>query len=55
MKIRMSIAAAGAAALPGAGALALPAMASAHRATHTLKFISVQKTSVGFTKTTGAN
>jgi hypothetical protein len=55
MKIRTSIAAAGAAALLGTGALVLPAAASANSATHTLKFISVQKSSVGFTKSTGAN
>ena len=55
MKIRTSIAAAGAAALLGAGAVMIPVAASANSATHTLKFISVQKKSVGFTKTTGAN
>ena len=54
MKIRMSIAAASAAALLGTGALVLPAVASAQSATHTLKFISVTKKSVMFTKTTGA-
>jgi len=53
MKIRMPIAAAGAAALLGAGALVLPAAASATSATHTLKFISVTKNSVMFTKATG--
>ena len=56
MKVRRSIVAAGAAAVLGTtGALALPAMASANSATHTLKFISVQKASVGFTRSTGAN
>ena len=52
MKIRMSIIAAGAAVvLGGTGALALPAVASAHSATHTLKFTSVTIKSVQFTKT----
>ena len=56
MKVRRSIAAAGAAVVLGTtGALALPALASANSATHTLKFISVQKSSVGFGKTAGAN
>jgi hypothetical protein len=55
MKIRTSLTAAGAAALLGAGALVLPAVASANSATHTLKFIAVQKAAVAFTKTTGAN
>ena len=55
MKIRTSIAAAGAAVvLGGAGALALPAVASAHSPTHTLKFISVTENSVGLTPTSGA-
>ena len=54
MKIRTSFAAAGAVALLGAGALVLPAVASASSATHTLKFISVTKKSIMFTKTTGA-
>ena len=53
MKVRTSIIAAGAAAVLGTtGAIALPAVASANSATHTLKFISVQKKSVQFTKTT---
>lgn len=52
MKIRMSIAAAGAAViLGGTGALALPAVASAHTAPHTLKFISVTVHTVPFTST----
>ena len=55
MKIRTSIAAVGAVAVLGAGALVLPAVASASSATHTLKFIAVQKSTVMFTKTTGAN
>jgi hypothetical protein len=53
MKVRKSIVAAGAAVVLGTtGALVLPAVASASSATHTLKFISVTKTSVQFTKTT---
>jgi hypothetical protein len=56
MKVRRSIVAAGAAVvLGGTGAALLPAMASASSATHTLKFIAVQKGTVSFTKTTGAN
>jgi hypothetical protein len=52
MKIRTSIAAAGAAVvLGGAAALALPAAASAHPATHTLKFTAVYVNSVFFTRT----
>ena len=43
MKVRTSIAAAGAAVvLAGTGALLLPAVASAHSTTHTLKFTAVQ-------------
>ena len=53
MKVRTSIIAAGAAVTLGTtGALLVPAMASANSATHTLKFISVTKKSVQFTKTT---
>jgi hypothetical protein len=53
MKLRTSLAAAGAAAVLGVtGALVLPAVASAHSASTTLKFISVQKASVTFSKTT---
>lgn len=52
MKIRKSIIAAGAAiVLGGTGALALPAVASAHSATHTLKFTAVTVNSIQFTKT----
>jgi hypothetical protein len=52
MKIRTFIAAAGAAmVLGGTGALALPAMASTHNASHTLKFTSVTVKSVPFTST----
>jgi hypothetical protein len=55
MKIRTSIAAAGTAVILGcAGGLALPAAASAHTATHTLKFASMTGKSVGFTRTAGA-
>src|SRR5215472_1920532 len=53
MKLRTSLAAAGAAAVLGVtGALVLPAVASAHSASTTLKFISVQNASVLFTKAT---
>jgi hypothetical protein len=53
MKIRTSIAAAGAAAvLGGTTALAVPAMASTHSTVHTLKFIAVKTKSVSFTETT---
>ena len=56
MKLRTSLAAAGAAVVLGTtGALVLPAIASANSATHTLKFTAVQKATVSFTKTTGAN
>ncbi len=55
MKIRTSIAAAGAAVvLGGTGALALPAAASTHSAKHTLTFISETVNSVGFTRTSQA-
>jgi hypothetical protein len=51
MKVRRSIAAVAAAALlGGGGAIALPAIASAGSVTHTLKFISVTKNSVAFSK-----
>ena len=54
MKLRTSLAAAGAAVvLATAGAVLLPAVASAHSATHTLKFTAVQKATVGFTRATG--
>jgi hypothetical protein len=54
MKLRTSLAAAGAAVVLGTtGALVLPAVASAHGTTHTLKFVSVQKGTVGFTRATG--
>jgi hypothetical protein len=53
MKVRTSIAAAGAAVvLAGTGALLLPAVASAHSTTHTLKFTAVTVTpQTFFTKT----
>jgi hypothetical protein len=55
MKIRTTIAAAGAAVVLGAtGALVLPAAASAHATTHTLTFVSVLKKLVVYTKTTVA-
>jgi hypothetical protein len=54
MKVRSSVIALGAAAvLGGAGAIAVPALASAHPVTHTLKFTSVTERSVTFTKTAG--
>lgn len=53
MKVRRSIVAAGAVVVLGTtGALVLPAVASAHNASHTLKFTAVSKKSVGFTSTT---
>jgi hypothetical protein len=53
MKLRTSLATAGAAVVLGTtGALALPAVASAHSSTHTLKYTAVQETSVIFTKAT---
>jgi hypothetical protein len=55
MRIRTTITAAGAAVVIGTtGALVLPAAASAHSATHTLKFVSVLKKLVVYTKTTVA-
>jgi hypothetical protein len=54
MKGRKSIIAVGAAVMLGTtGALVVPAVASAHSATHTLKFTSVEKKSIEFTKATG--
>jgi hypothetical protein len=54
MKLRTSLAAAGAAVVLGTtGALVLPAVASAHSTTHTLKFTDVGKGTVSFTRTTG--
>ena len=56
MKVRTSIAAAGAAVvLAGTGALLLPAVASAHSTTHTLKFTAVQLKSSNFSKTAGGS
>jgi hypothetical protein len=55
MKLRTSLAAVGTAVVLGTtGALVLPAVASAHNATHTLKFTTVTKATVGFTRATGA-
>ena len=55
MKLRTSLAAAGAAVVLGtAGAVVLPAVASAHSGAQTLKFISVTKKSIMLTKTSGA-
>jgi hypothetical protein len=52
MKLRTSIIAAGAAVVLGTtGALVLPAVASAHSASTTIKFTSVQKAMVNFSKT----
>ena len=52
MKIRTSITAAAAAVvLGGTGALVLPAVASAHNASHTLKFTAVTVKRIAFTKT----
>ena len=54
MKLRTSLAAAGAVVVLGTtGAFALPAVASAHSTTHTLKFTDVEKATVGFTRATG--
>jgi hypothetical protein len=54
MKGRRSVIAVGAAVILGTtGALVVPAVASAQSPTHTLKFTSVEKKSIGFTKTTG--
>lgn len=53
MKLRASIAAAGAAVILGStGAWALPAMAGAHNASTTLKLTAVASSSITFTKTT---
>jgi hypothetical protein len=51
MKVRMSIAAVGAAALLGSGAFVLPAVASVRMTAHTIKFTSVQQRSAKFSKT----
>ena len=53
MKVRKSIVAAGAAVVLGtSGALVLPAVAGAHTAATTLKFVAVQKAHVTFTRST---
>ena len=54
MKLRTSLAAAGAAVVLGTtGAFVLPAVASAHSGTRTLKLIEVQNGTVSFTRATG--
>ena len=54
MRLRTSLAAAGAAVVLGTtGALVLPAVASAHGTTHTLKYLAVSKAAVNFTRATG--
>ena len=54
MKLRTSFAAAGAAVVLGTtGGFLLPAVASTHSVTHTLKFTAVEKATVGFTRATG--
>ena len=56
MKVRRSIIAAGAAVVVGTtGALVLPAVASAHSASTTLKFTAVTTKHVSFTRTTFGN
>lgn len=56
MKIRTSIAAAGAAVvLGGTGAVLLPAVASAHSTTHTLKFTAITLKGANFSKTAGGS
>jgi hypothetical protein len=56
MKVRTSIAAAGAAVvLAGTGALLLPAVASAHSTTHTLKFTAVTLNQANFSQTAGGS
>jgi hypothetical protein len=54
MKIRTSIAAVAAATLVGTGAFMLPALASASTASHTLKFVSVEKATVSLSATMSA-
>ena len=56
MKVRKSIVAAGAAVVLGTtGALALPALASAHNASTTLKFTAVTNKATAFTRSTGGS
>jgi hypothetical protein len=56
MKIRATIAAIGtAAALSITGAVVLPAAASAHAKTHTLKFTSVEQASVQYSRAVGGS
>lgn len=55
MKLRTSLAAAGAAVVLGTtGAFVLPAVASAHSTTHTLKYIALSTATISFTRATGA-
>jgi hypothetical protein len=55
MRFRTSIAATGGVAALGlTGAFLLPAAASAHTATHTLRFTAVQQATTSFSRTTGA-
>jgi hypothetical protein len=51
MKTRTSIAAVAIAGLLGASAFVLPALASTQTATHTVKFTSVETSSINFSKT----
>ena len=51
MRTRLSIAAATAAGLLSTSAFLVPALGSSHKATHTLRFTSVQVKSIGFGKT----
>lgn len=51
MKTRTSLAGAAAVGLLGAGAFLLPAVASPHSSTHTLKFTSVEQKSINFSRT----
>jgi hypothetical protein len=54
MNVRTRIVTVGAAAVLAAGALLLPAAASARSSTHTLTFISLTSRAIMFTQTTGA-
>jgi hypothetical protein len=55
MKLRASLAVIGTAVVLGTtGALALPAVASTHSPTHTLKFVSLTNKSIPLTKKSGA-
>jgi hypothetical protein len=54
LKLRTSVAAVGATALVASGAFMLPAFASSHGSTHTLKFVSVTKKQISLTPTSVA-